>query len=527
MRPYVLAFATVVTLAVGVVLATARPAHATGFKLRPIDEATVRIFTVKGVHGRWVVSKNSDRRNRFVAMGEGSHGTGVVVTDDGVIMTAKHVVGTDPVVGVLLPGSDDALRAHVLHRDPNHDIAFLKIDMTGLKHVRLPNYAPSLAAMQAVSVSGYPVSSRERLPAATSGQVSRLNNDGRIQLAMSLNPGNSGGAVVDDKGGIVGLVTHRGNVKQGVTGIVLVEPVGRVLKAYQAHILNRPKPTVYPEEWDGQLTAMARWLNDGPLSLLMRPMDAAELRMLAAESSPQLQVALAARVWNAVHSELDRRGLASADALPGPEAQRAKAQLAAVREICNQVHSSVGKDWRFAREVVARGGPKVSTFRGAASSGGRSSVLTRRRVPPQEGLLDIQGHLSVHAITALGPIFGIGVLVGGHASVVRFGEERGSQFLVYAGGGLGLTTTFGDFEEMMLTGTIDIGIGGRFGGFELSAFYAPGVSMLLGEVEWAWDGFRIEAGSGGGRVNYGTAYYQIGHSIGTIRALTGYIKANF
>ena len=69
----------------------------------------------------------------------------------------------------------------------------------------------------------------QRFPAAASGSFSRARNDGLIELALSLNPGNSGGPVVDAQGALVGVISARGDLAQGIQGIAVAEPIDRAI----------------------------------------------------------------------------------------------------------------------------------------------------------------------------------------------------------------------------------------------------------------------------------------------------------
>jgi S1-C subfamily serine protease len=130
----------------------------------------------------------------MLAIPQVSHGSGLAITADGLILTARHVVADADVLAVLLPGQERALAATVVASDPDHDVAFVRVRGPLRDFLPLPAAPVPVQALQRVSASGYPLEARERTPAATSGEVSRVNDDGRIQLAIGLNPGNSGGA---------------------------------------------------------------------------------------------------------------------------------------------------------------------------------------------------------------------------------------------------------------------------------------------------------------------------------------------
>ncbi|MEO0322414.1 MAG: trypsin-like peptidase domain-containing protein, partial [Myxococcota bacterium] len=149
-----------------------------------------------------------------------------------------------------------------------HDVAILRVERETPAAVPVPSRAPVLELSQRLSASGYPIEIRERFPAAVSGELSRLRNDGRLQLAMSVNPGNSGGPVIDASGRLIGIVSERGDTSRGVEGIAIVEPARFVAEALVA-VGESPGRD---REWTEQerllariVTALARVENDRPI----------------------------------------------------------------------------------------------------------------------------------------------------------------------------------------------------------------------------------------------------------------------
>ena len=233
--------------------ALANPTSATtaasvaGFELRPIDRATVRVFALTGVGTRLGAGRAS-RQTRLVAVARAGHGSGVVIRGDGLILTARHVVQSADMIAVVFPGQSTAVPARVVYVDPDDDLAFIAVAGPVADFVALPATPPTLTASQRVSVSGYPLDPRERFPAAASGDVSRMNNDGRIQLSISVNPGNSGGPVIDADGHLIAIVSERGEPEAGIAGIALVEPIRAALEDFSADVAGLPAPVFTPAE---------------------------------------------------------------------------------------------------------------------------------------------------------------------------------------------------------------------------------------------------------------------------------------
>lgn len=213
------------TIVLGALL-LASGAEAQLVELRPIDRATVRIIGVSGVE-RVTVQIGGVSRTAFRP--RLSHGTGVVVGADGRVLTAAHVVRDLDLLAVMLPGADDEHPGVVSAIDREHDVAYVQVPGPLPHAVTLPESPPAIAPGQALQVSGYPIDVSQRFPAAASGTFSRVRNDGLIELSMALNPGNSGGPLVDAQGRLVGIVSARGDLAQGIQGIAVAEPIERAI----------------------------------------------------------------------------------------------------------------------------------------------------------------------------------------------------------------------------------------------------------------------------------------------------------
>jgi serine protease Do len=152
-------------------------------------------------------------------------GSGVVITPDGFILTSAHVVaGTGTRVRAsFVDGSD--LQATVIGADPLSDLAVLRAESARLDPAELGD-AATLRVGQLVVAIGNPhgyagsvtagvVSALGRSLPARAGSASRIIDD-VIQTDAALNPGNSGGALVDGSGRVVGINTAVAGVGLGL-----------------------------------------------------------------------------------------------------------------------------------------------------------------------------------------------------------------------------------------------------------------------------------------------------------------------
>ena len=159
-------------------------------------------------------------------------GSGVIVTEDGYILTNNHVVdGADQVKVALNPDGREH-DATVVGRDPKSDIAVLKIDATGLSPMKLGN-SDQVEVGDVVLAIGNPLGVGQSVTmgivGATSravfGRASGLEYEDFIQTDAAINQGNSGGALVDAQGRLVGINTAILSRSGGNIGIGFAVPV--------------------------------------------------------------------------------------------------------------------------------------------------------------------------------------------------------------------------------------------------------------------------------------------------------------
>ncbi len=142
---------------------------------------------------------------------EESLGSGVIITQDGYIVTNNHVVAGASDIEVLTQGRKK-YKARVVGTDPRTDIAVVKVDAAGLSTVAFGD-SSNLKVGDLVFAIGDPFGIGET---ATMGIVSATGRalggsiehyENFIQTDAAINPGNSGGALIDARGNLIGINT--------------------------------------------------------------------------------------------------------------------------------------------------------------------------------------------------------------------------------------------------------------------------------------------------------------------------------
>jgi serine protease Do len=168
-------------------------------------------------------------------------GSGFIISPDGFILTNAHVIADAAEVTVRLADSKREFKANVVGIDRRTDIALLKVAATGLPTATLGS-SETLAAGEWVVAIGSPFGFENTITAGIVSAKGRSLPDESfvpfIQTDVAVNPGNSGGPLLNSRGEVVGInsqIYSRTGGYMGVSFAIPIEVALNVARELQAH----------------------------------------------------------------------------------------------------------------------------------------------------------------------------------------------------------------------------------------------------------------------------------------------------
>jgi serine peptidase DegS len=202
--------------------------------VRRAAPAIVNIYTARVVTERIAPSSLDELFRealpRYRQRIENSLGSGVIVDHDGHIVTNNHVIANADAIRVQL-ADERVADATIVGRDPDTDLAVLRIDLKSLP-VAPFGRSDNLHVGDVVLAIGSPVGLSQTVThgivSATTRSLGVATFEDFIQTDAAINVGNSGGALIDTSGALVGINTAIIAKNLGVEGIGFAIPVDLV-----------------------------------------------------------------------------------------------------------------------------------------------------------------------------------------------------------------------------------------------------------------------------------------------------------
>lgn len=219
-----------------------------------LQENSATIDLVKKV-GPSVVSINTSTtvQSFFGSQQQEGAGTGVIVSADGLVLTNKHVVqGASTVVVTNTDGKQ--FQGKILALDPTNDIAFVKVEATGLPAAELGDSERVEVGQRAIAIGNAlgeysntvttgVISGKQRPVQASDSQGNSETLTNLFQTDAAINPGNSGGPLLNIEGQVIGINTAvaSGNNAQNIGFAIPINQVKGALESVQTRgVIVRP-----------------------------------------------------------------------------------------------------------------------------------------------------------------------------------------------------------------------------------------------------------------------------------------------
>ena len=192
----------------------------------------INVYTASQTQGFMRSSSSSQEYTKS------SLGSGVILSEDGYILTNYHVIEDADKLQVVASGGE--YEAKVVGTDPSSDLAVIKIDASGLTPAEIGSSSDLVTGEWVMAVGspfGLEQSVSTGIVSATSRSSSSLYSSeseaiytNMIQTDAAINPGNSGGALVDKNGKLIGVNTLIASTSGSSSGVGFAIPVDYAMK---------------------------------------------------------------------------------------------------------------------------------------------------------------------------------------------------------------------------------------------------------------------------------------------------------
>lgn len=232
-------------------IASIPPAHRGNATYKPAVEAAQLLASRYGINGPsqsfWLLPPSEKRESSPDKAPPGAllgSGTGFVITEDGLILTNRHVVERGSTFLVVFPGGVRR-SAEIVKIDTQQDLALLRVKSDDKLAVALISAQPKPNEGAQCFVLGYPLldrmgSSIKITQGIVSGGAPR-DAGADVVTDAKVNPGNSGGPMVDSKGMVIGIVTLKTYSSESEDSYGMAISAGLIRKFLEANNVKLPE----------------------------------------------------------------------------------------------------------------------------------------------------------------------------------------------------------------------------------------------------------------------------------------------
>ncbi|PYF72720.1 S1C family serine protease [Pedobacter nutrimenti] len=190
--------------------------------------------------------KNSSKADTAPVRPAKFGGTGFALTPNGYLCTNLHVInGADSVY--VQNSKGDSFKAKVVYQDPQYDIAIIKIvdkDFSSLSALPYKLKRNSIGMGENVYTLGFPKDDAVLGEGYISSRTGHAGDTTAYQVSIPVNPGNSGGPLLDNQGNVIGVISAKENQVDGAAFAVKSKYVLDALNAIPSDSLGRKTASV-------------------------------------------------------------------------------------------------------------------------------------------------------------------------------------------------------------------------------------------------------------------------------------------
>lgn len=173
-----------------------------------------------------------------------SIGSGVVIDSNGLIITNKHVVEDEDLVYQVVTNDGKTYRVEEVIRDKAKDLALIKVSASDLKPITLSGNSDLKLGQRAIAVGNALGFSNSVSVGIVSGLSREVEIDGEIfrnliQTDAAINLGNSGGALLNSNGDLIGINTAKSSFAENIGFAIPIESVTDLISRYQRGEINK------------------------------------------------------------------------------------------------------------------------------------------------------------------------------------------------------------------------------------------------------------------------------------------------